>query len=93
MVKNLKGGIRQRLGFTTRKAAKAKPVRSDPLGQQLLKIYTKGKVGSGDVGATAKALVDATGSSSSSGHTALTRLARAAPIRMRVSKAIWEGPP
>ena len=68
-------------------------MRSDPLGQQLLKIYTKGKVGSGDIGATAKAMVDATGSSSSSGHTALTRLARAAPIRMRVSLATGKAYP
>ena len=85
-----KGGIRQKLGLAKRKAAKATPVRSDPMGRQLAKMYGEGKISAAEVGQTA-AIASCTGASSSS-QVALTRLAKAAPKRMTTTKSGKQAP-
>ena len=80
-----KGGIRQKLGFAKRAAAKAAPVRSEPIGRQLTKMYGEGKIASGEVGKIAAIALSA--ASSSSGQESLARLAKAAPKRMKVTKS------
>ena len=66
-----RGGVRQRLGL--HKCAPKTPVRSDPLANELLDLYSDGRLSAGEVGT----LAAASSSSSSSSIAPLQRLAKA----------------
>ena len=77
-----KSGIRQRLGISAPVAAKAAPVRQDPLGNEIVKLYARGKISANEVGATAGAQCSMSSSSSMN----LRRLAKAAPKKLHLTK-------